>query len=162
MGSVTMLWEHETQRHPWDKLEAASGTARGIPEALRRLLRAETYNAADQAYWEIENTAFVQGQLFGSALAVVSVLMAALAEGVPAVSEGKVLDLLYQICAGESHQESAVSGLREECQRRAREGIWSLYALLVQATGGHRDAVHELLSLVDDDPGRLAALEQAK
>jgi hypothetical protein len=150
--------EWELQRHPWDALREASGTARNVPQALRKLFAARSPDEAEKAYWQLENHVVVQGQLFESAEHVVPVLLAALLDELPRHVRISVLELLFQIVAGETHdreRELGNASLSERCRQSAREGLWLLYGEWLH---GERDAAGDVIERIERDPGRLAAL----
>ncbi|MER6943869.1 hypothetical protein ABT294_07590 [Nonomuraea sp. NPDC000554] len=64
------------------------------------------------------------------------------------------LDLLYQLVTGTPHPDEAEShpALGEECQKRAREGIWVIYRELLH---GESDAAKDILEVIEDDTARL-------
>lgn len=87
-------------------------------------------DADDGAYERLENEVEAQGDLFECAPAVVSVIMAAVAEGsVPASNLAPVLDVLGRVVAGHADRSEIALGngdLRERCHAEAMKGYWSL------------------------------------
>jgi hypothetical protein len=123
------------------------------------MLHAETPDELDERYWELENHVVIQGRLFQAAPPVVSVLMAALtcAERPSWVRIG-ILDLLFQLVIGTSHESEIANGshlLGATCKKAARHGLWVLYRELYE---GERDAARDILDQIEEDRDRLAAV----
>ena len=155
------LAEIEISRVDWAAHRQIVGTAERIPAALLDLLNAPTPEAANAAYWKLDNHVVVQGALFQAAEPVVSVLLAALTETRPAHVRASLLELLFQILAGEAAGgERALSNdpLAQACKIRARERLWVLYGELSK---GEREAVMECIELVETDLARLAAFRDS-
>jgi len=114
---------------PWGDLRSGNGDAQHVGEDLRMLLFAEG-SADDGAYERLENMVEAQGDLFQCAPAVVSVIVAAVAEGsIPAANLAPSLDVLGRIVAGHADQSEVALGnsdLREQCHAEAMKGYWSL------------------------------------
>jgi hypothetical protein len=148
--------ELEISMHAWEDLHVCGGgTAIEVPAALRDLFSASKVEAAQAAYWRLENSVVVQGQLYDAALATTWVLMAGLAtDGVSSVSIVAALELLFQITHGVAHEDEIARGsvsLRESCIDAARTGLWSLYREWEAGT----DVAREVLELVETDHRRL-------
>ncbi len=152
------IWRVEMNRHSWRDLREASGSAAGIPHALEGMLTADSPNAVDVAYWKLENHVVVQGELFEAAPHVVSVLLAALLDNSPSFIRIGILELLFQILGGESHESEGERDLGPKCRDLAREGLWLLYGELGAGLPGQRAAALEVLNLVETDRGRLRAI----
>ena len=123
MSSLASL---ELDRHDWNQLQVMGDRSDRVPGSLRGLVFAMDEDEATLYYWELENTVVVQGQLFEAAPAVVSVLLAALAEGVSSEAIGWVLELLFQLVSGDSDVEAVERGngsLGDACRNKAREGL---------------------------------------
>lgn len=124
-----MLADKQLRLIPWDELRAGGGDAGGVGADLRMLLFAER-DADDGAYERLENEVESQGDVFQCAPAVVSVIVAAVAEGsVPAANLASVLDVLGRVVAGAPGQDEVAAGngdLRERCHAEAMKGYWSL------------------------------------
>mgnify|MGYP007068388927 CR=1 FL=1 len=153
--SVFSIAEYEIARWPWERLREACGSAEQIPLALIEMLNSQTPEAADSAYWKLENHVVVQGQLFEAAEFVVSALMASLLEERPLHVRVSVLELLFQIVSGEPHEDEIRLGnidLAKKCQAKALEGLWLLYHELLF---GLREAAQEILEVIEKEPARL-------
>lgn len=84
----------------WDQLRSSGGDASTVRDDLRVLLVAGSDDAAE-AYCKLENPVVSQGHLFECAPAVVSVIVAAVADdSVPPANLASALDLLGRIVAG--------------------------------------------------------------
>ena len=95
-----MLADKQLRLVPWSSLRAGGGDAGRVGDDLRLLLFAEG-DADDGAYERLENEVEAQGDLFECAPAVVSVIVAAVAEGsIPAANLAPVLDVLGRVVAG--------------------------------------------------------------
>lgn len=152
------LGSAEANRYRWDRLRTATGVATDVPEILLNLLQADSEDDAELNYWGLENTLFIQGQLFEAAAPATSVVMAGLADGVHGDARVWVLELLFQMVNGVSHRDEAARGLAdigEDCRRRAREGLWLVYREL-----GHKwshELARNIVEILDSDVGRLTA-----
>jgi hypothetical protein len=159
--SIDPFVEAELRRHDWAKLAAAQGHATEVPAALRELLSAKTPDDVNRAYWKLENSVVVQGQLYESAPHVVCVLMAALASSDrPSHVRIGVLELLFQMVNGFTHRSEEARGLSHlelTCRSVAKQGLWSLYRELYTPIG---DGAFETIQLVEDDQRKLADLKR--
>lgn len=147
--------ELEIARLPWGRIREASGSAEQIPFALVEMLNATTPEAVNAAYWKLENHVVVQGQLFEVAEFVVSVLIAALLEEKPRHVRISILELLFQIVTGESHEYEIRLGnadLHRKCRAKALEGLWVLYRELIF---GEREAAQEVIEAIETNADRL-------
>ncbi|OII59767.1 hypothetical protein BJP40_12775 [Streptomyces sp. CC53] len=95
----------------------------------------------------------VQGALYGAALPVVPVLPAALLDDLSADARDHVLELLYQIVAGEDEAARGSGDLGDRCRAAAREGLWLVYRELGTR---RRDLAEAILDRVEEDRARLA------
>lgn len=151
--------ELEISRHPWATLRKLNGTAEHIGSALFELTYAADTDAAKAAYWKIENSAVVQGQLFESAMHVIPCLLALLLEERLRCIRISALELLFQIVAGEADEEEVSRGnadLGDACRAKAREGLWLLYRELLM---GEREAAREILEVIDPEVDRWSKLK---
>ncbi|MCK8498028.1 hypothetical protein [Myxococcus fulvus] len=161
MMNAELLAEMELVRHPWSSLRVIQGAAEAIPTALRSLFSARSPSEIQTAYWRIENQVVVQGQLFESAVATTQVLMASLVDAKrPMPVRIGILELLFQLTSGESHQSEVDRGngdLGGQCRAAAREGLWLLYRELVE---GEAAAAREVLEVIERTPDRLVMLDK--
>jgi hypothetical protein len=142
---VRVSLEVELARHDWGRLRAA-GNASGLPDAFRALASAPDAQAADAAYWRIDNTVLVQGSLHESAEAAASVGVVALVHATPP-GRARLLELLGQIAAGEaapSEPAAGNTGLAARCQHEVARGFPVYVAFL-----GSTDEPDELASCID-------------
>jgi len=155
MGKVSELALLELNNHDWGSLQAIVGPADYVPAAMEGLLACTHPDDIEQYYWKIENHVVVQGQLFESATALVSVLLAALVDSPYRHVRITVLDLLFQIVNGGSHQaevERGLPNLGDICREEAKKGLWLLYR---EVLNGESDAALEILEIIDRS-GRIA------
>jgi hypothetical protein len=124
------LAEKQLRLFKWETLRASGGFAGAVPEHLRIMLAAEDDIAVNIACDWLENPIVSQGDLFECAPAVVSVIVAALADGtVPIRNLPPVIDRLGLIIAGYADKSEVLLGredLREKCHVEARKGYWTL------------------------------------
>jgi hypothetical protein len=113
----------------WSGLRCGGGSFYPVEEDLRMLLLVDD-DVVDNAIQRLENSVVSQGHLFECAPAVVSVIVAAVADGtVPLANLAPALDLLGRILAGYSAPSEAAVGrvdLRERCHEEALRGYWAL------------------------------------
>jgi hypothetical protein len=156
------LVEHELRMVEWEGCSTIGPGGGGrVPEAVRALVGADSPAAAEAAYWRLDNHVVVQGQLFGAALPLVPVLLAALAgELAPAARLG-VADLLVEIACGSAHEDELRAGnadLGNACRRAARAGLWLFYALLREADAAMRERLLQIVYAVEEDRPRVTEL----
>ncbi|WP_236239993.1 hypothetical protein [Streptomyces sp. CC228A] len=147
----------EIERVDWASFPILGDRPEAVPESLRRLISAVTEDEAMDAYWGLENVVVVQGQLYGAALPTVPVLLAALLDDLSADARDLVLELLFQIVAGEADEEEAARGnvdLGDRCRAAARQGLWLVYRELGTR---RRETAVAVLERIEDDKARLAA-----
>nr|WSZ98046.1 hypothetical protein OH820_22395 [Streptomyces sp. NBC_00857] len=151
------LAEIEISRIAWKELHTTRDRSEDVPDALRRLFAAQTEGDAMSAYWELENVVVVQGQLYGAALPTVSVLLAGLLDDLSAVVRDLVVELIYQIVAGEADEDEVAQGdadLGDRCREAARGGLWLVYRELGTR---RRESAESILERIESDGPRLAA-----
>jgi hypothetical protein len=154
------LYFIEVERHDWSALTVCGGSAEEVPSAVKGMLASSGAEEVEHYYWQLENRAVVQGQLYSAAPPLVSVLIAGLLEGVARPARIGALDLLYQLVTGAPHPDEVAThpSLGEECKGRAYEGIWVFYKELMY---GEFDAAKDVLEVIERDANRLHAfLEQ--
>jgi hypothetical protein len=127
-----MIWEIE--RYDWSKLRP-EGSASQVPHALRELQLAATESEALAAYWKIDNTIVVQGQVYQAALAAVPCLLGVLLRCTDAARR-HVLELLVQIGSGEAAAceiELDEADLVQRCLQEIARGL-PIYADILEHT----------------------------
>jgi hypothetical protein len=140
--------ERLIQTIEWPHLRAMRGDGSAIREALECLLSADNHEASRAAYWQIENHAFVQGELFEVAEACTSVLVASLADARPKFVRIAALDLLFNILNGyPSLAPGTPDDILLRCRRSARDGLWLLYREVMR---GEREAAIDVLDLLGE------------
>lgn len=127
----------------WSSLRAAGGNGEGVQRAIEELFMSENGEAAQRAYWGIENHAFVQGELFEVSEACSSVLIASLADPREKWVCVAVLELIFQILGGHaSASPGTPTDIVQRCRCVVREGLWLLFR---EAICGERDAALDVL-----------------
>jgi hypothetical protein len=137
--------EAELARHAWASLRAA-GPASDLPGALRALATADTAEAADAAYWRLDNHVLVQGALHQAAEATAAAAVIALS-GATVAGRARLLELLGQIGAGQAAPEEVAAGntgLADRCLGEIARG----FPIYVAILGAARDP-DEIASAVD-------------
>ena len=146
------LVERELSRPDWSRLNEIEGAATGIPVALRELLSAQSAEDVTRAYWKLENRVVVQGQLFEAAIHCIPVLLAALiSQERPRFVRIGILELMFQIVNGSTHEEEVKRGLCNvdvRCRLSAKHGLWLLYREVVY---GETDAATDILNIIDGE-----------
>jgi hypothetical protein len=126
---IVALADKQLSLIPWVELRCDGGLSSAVGEDLRVLLFIDD-DTADDAYHRLENPVVSQGHLFECAPAVVSVIVAAVADRtVPPPNLAPVLDLLGRILAGYPDESEVVLGrgdLRQRCHEEALRGYWAL------------------------------------
>ncbi len=161
---MNLLAEACVMSTSWEMFRTSSGTAEAVPDALRNLAEAETKEAARSCYWRLDNVIVLQGWLFEAAVPVVPVLLALLTGELPAAAKREIVELLQQIGCGETHRDEEARGnadLGDRCRRLIREGIWTVYGLLLDPDLDTRDACLALLQRVETDRERYLTMLQA-
>ena len=148
----------------WSSLRINVGMATGVLGAIADLASAETIEDADLAAWQLDNACVVQGYLYQAAPFVVPVLLALLQAELPAPARIRVLDVLVEIGLGEpAPSEIQLGGddLGERCRAAVREGLWTVYGLLLDPEPRNRRATILLLANVESDTARLRRVLEA-
>ncbi len=157
IGILRTFAQIEVQRIDWGTFREAGGAPHLLGRSLENLLASKTPEEAEKRYWELENHVVVQGQLFSSAMPVISVILASLCDERPRYVRISLLELLFQIVSGEAHESEVSSGrpdLGEECRELARTGLWLLYRELKH---GESEAARDVIERIEPDLGRLTA-----
>lgn len=149
-------------RYDWRSLQESNGSAVRIPTAFIELLASSGPEASAKAYWKLENHVVVQGALFEASVCVVALIGAALVEPArPKWVRIQLLELLFQIVAGESHSDEVARGaadLGPRCRNEAKKLLWILYGIFQD--GELWRAAREIIELIDDDAVLLTTLDR--
>ncbi len=143
----------------WDDVRSLPGGSGFVPDALLRLMAADSDAAAEEAYWELDNRVVVQGGLFEVAQFVIAPLLCALQDSVTLSAKPKVVDLLVEIALGEPDESELAGGnsdLGERCRAELRHGLWQFYGLLGDADSSVRIGAILVLQTIETDRSRLA------
>jgi hypothetical protein len=142
----------------WAALREIVGDARDIPSAVEALILARDEEAADNAYWRIDNHVVVQGQLFESALPLTPILLALLAGELEEIVRPRVLELLMQIVLGKSAESELICGnhnLGDLCKLAVSKGLWLYYLELLKERPTTQKLALELIAECESDQNRL-------
>lgn len=143
----------------WAAARSMLGGSAFVPESLARLLRAESDEEAEAAYWELDNRVVVQGQLFDAARLLVGPLVSALQTRLAPSARRQVVDLLVEIALGTPDQSELLLGNEElaaQCRREIERGLWCFYGLLDDGDARVRMGAVDVLDAVESDRGRLS------
>lgn len=115
-----------TLRSPWeldllDWSAPAKGDRKIYPDAVLQLAFADSAGAAAAAADKLDGTICANGIVFPAALPVLQMLLV-LQPSWTRFARPQVLELLGQICAGESPEGAA--GVRTQCLRELRGSLW--------------------------------------
>ena len=155
---TSLLAYRQLELTPWSELRSGGGYTSQVGRDIKTLLFAEEH-AAGGAYERLENEVESQGHLFECAPAVVSVIVAAVAEqAIPAGNLASCLDVLGRIVAGHSAESEVKFGcpnLGEECQREALKGYWSLiWVVQTKDPFGAWRVAQEIVDMLDEKHSR--------
>ncbi|WP_157803637.1 hypothetical protein [Luteimicrobium subarcticum] len=149
------------ERVDWNSLRSASGSSGFVPGAVRELLAARTAPEAEVAYWKLDNSVVVQGQLFESARWVVGPLLVALSQPRAAFVRERIANLLVEIAFGEPHERELASkgdpDLAARCIDELRKALPTFYGMLDDSTPMLRLGGLDLLDAAEADRDRMAA-----
>jgi hypothetical protein len=129
----------------WSAYELMTGEATQFGDRLVRLLRSCDPAECQEAWRHIENHVFAQDTIYSAAEPTIDVLLAALVADKPLI-KGMLIDLLFLLLNGSS---AADPDLAVRCRHRAQRGVWLLVRLAVTGSEGIREAIGEVLDLVD-------------
>jgi hypothetical protein len=147
----------ELERYDWSDLRSASGSSVSLKVALLDLSQATDAEQAREAYWRIENTAFVQGTLYPVCVELTRVLMAMISSnGRSFFSLAAALELIFQIVNADRH-DAMSDVLGDSCRDVVRSGLWCLYRL---ATTENQPGAVDVLECVERDELRLESLRR--
>jgi hypothetical protein len=142
----------------WDNLRTDSGTGAGLPAAFDDLHKAHSEDAAEAAYWRIDNEVVVQGELYEAAVPALGVLLSMSLDTASIHGLRAVVELVQQIVCGQSFASEVGrvpdSNIAQQCIAAAREGIWLLYSWLQHADADIRQCALLALDVVDDNVAR--------
>jgi hypothetical protein len=140
----------------WSRLRSVDGTGDRVHRALQSLLSAKSADVATTAYWEVENHAFVQGELFEVAESCAAVLISSLLDDRPRWVRIAALELMFQILGGHASTSQATpEDIVQRCHRAVRDGLWLLYREMI---GGERDAALDVLDQLGEKERALKLL----
>ncbi|WSI37437.1 hypothetical protein OG585_09165 [Streptomyces sp. NBC_01340] len=144
----------ELERHDWDGISCGCGKAAAhLLPSLEIILA----GGASGAVRSLDDHVLVQSVLMPPAPAVCAVVMAHLADGLPAAQELEVLWLLLALVAGEVDGDSVEDSLQMRCEQTVRDGLWLVYRAYLDAhSPAAKGYADDVLDIVEWDPARLA------
>jgi hypothetical protein len=157
-ASVSAAVRHELDRHDWTALGCGCGrSADHIPTMFEVVVTAQT--PEDFAGRTLYNHLEIGTDVVECAVPAVGVILAALAGELSGPARRLLLETLYTVVAGGTHDSELQMGnwdLDEQCRGKAREGLWTV--LQAGLTGSAQDAeiAADICELVDRDEGRSA------
>lgn len=138
----------------WAEFELMTGPAHGFGERLAAFVSPNA-TARGELWQAMENQVFAQDDVFSAAEPTVRVLLAALAEPLPAGVRNAVLDLLFHLVHAASFRGD---DLGRRCMVAAAEGGWLLVREALAGDPGVRDACLEVLDICAPDCARAVQL----
>ena len=135
----------EIDRYDWDVLDAQP-SARGVPTALKELLRSTTVESANEAYWRIDNTVVVQGFLYEAALPTIRALIRGVHEST-SVARPLVLELMVQLASGTNGGAERQQQLVDACRAELVYSVGYFCFLLEFGTEDEQLSCVDLLGL---------------
>ncbi|MER5432850.1 hypothetical protein [Streptomyces sp. NPDC002588] len=143
----------ELERHDWDAIPCGCGQSAGHLLATLETILA---GGASGAVRSLDDHVLVQSILMPPAPAVCAVVMAHLADGMPAAQEREILWLLLALVAGEVDGDSVEDSLQMRCLETVRDGLWLVYrAYLGARSPAAKGYADDVLDMVEWDPARL-------
>lgn len=130
----------------WAVFCASIPQAEAFAGALGALLGAEDSEAAEAAWWGIENFAFAQETVYELAVPTTDVLFAALIDRRSELVREWIVEVLYFITTGGSADDPTIP---ERCRDRARLGLWLLAREATVRCGPGRDRILDVIDSVD-------------
>lgn len=162
MMNVEDLANIELDRIPWGSFRACASMGHEVPILMKRLLASTNTNECVDVYMRLENTIVPQGHKYEVAEPAVGFILAALAAPArPMYVRTSLLELLYWIVKGDTHQTEIDLGnteLNARCKRAAANGLWLLYGMCCSPIRLHREHAEDILQALDGDDGRLRAM----
>lgn len=130
-----IAWHSDVSRHKigevnWAELKSAHGTCEHYPDVFHALV-SEDEQARQNAYWQLDNYAVLQGDLFEVAPYVADVLVGILQSSGTCHGRGQIYDILVEISSGYAAPEIASNfagqptTLKKACDLAIRQGIES-------------------------------------
>ncbi len=130
----------------WQSVQVLRGSGPELAEALSRFIGCDNPDEMADLWWGLEGVMFAQGTIYGAAEPAVDVLLAALVDGRPEAATAWIVELLRMVLVGVSPDDPS---LQLRCRARAARGTWLLATLAIRLDGTDREAVLEVLGLID-------------
>jgi hypothetical protein len=145
----------------WAALRTNSGSGVGLPQAFEDLSTATSKDAAEDAYWRIDNEAIVQGELYEAAVPTLEVLLSIASTIPPGPTRRSVAELIQQIAFGQPHSsevELGNTGIATTCNSLASGAVWIFYGWLTDTDSDVRECALLTLRKIDTDDRRKAVI----
>ena len=145
----------------WAALRTDSGSGVGLPRAFEDLSTATSKEAAEDAYWRIDNEAVVQGELYEAAVPTLEVLLSMASTIPPGPARKSVAELIQQIVFGQPHSlevELGNAGIATACTSLASRAVWTFYGWLTDTDSDVRECALLTLHKIDTDERRKAVI----
>lgn len=141
--------ERVVDEFDWSAYGICGGSgAQKVRASVLKFINGESDAEARETWMEIENAVFVPHEIYTSAEPVVEVLVAALSDDRPRWVRLWIVEMLRFLLSFGSPEDPT---LAERCRGRAAKAVWLLVGLAREETGGCREDVLEVLSLIDPD-----------
>jgi len=132
----------------WASFRVLRGTGDDLAKALIRFLQSENSSTSEAAWKDLENVVFAQDTIYEAAEPTVMVLLAALADERAVHARGWIIELLFFLLNGGSLEDP---GLAARCRAQAGRGVWLLAREARLSEGAARDAVVNVIRIIDPD-----------
>ncbi len=147
------IGEAAIQSVDWACFQISTGEASEFGNTLVGLLRSRDAAESEEIWRHIENFVFSQDTIFTAAEPTIDAMLAALVQDRPMHVKALIMDLLFLLLNGSSVDDRDLS---RRCRERALRGTWLLVHEAVTGPAWIRQAVLEVLDLVD--PGQADAV----
>lgn len=146
----------------WEAHSTSVGSAESVPDAVVALVSAGSEEEADDWYWKLDNRVVVQGQLFSAAVPLIPALLVALLGNLEEPVRYRLLELIVQIGAGESHGSESDEHLGQAARSALKEGLWIIYAQMADPSARVRATAVDLVALLETNVRRASEVSQAQ
>ena len=122
------MGKYSVNQIPWNKLASASGTCEHYPNVFKELLNDDP-KKIEEAYWQLDNHAVLQGDIYEVAPYVADILVEILQSCPSCLGRARIYDLLIEIAYGDAVVSTISSypgkdvPLKEACDLAICQGI---------------------------------------
>lgn len=138
--------ESMIQSIDWSRAQVLRGSGPDLADALARFIGCDEHSMMSDLWWGLEGVMFSQDTIYGAAEPAVDVLMAALADDRPPLTRAWIVEVLRSVLKGGSLDDP---DLGARCHARAVRGAWLLVAISQKLDDADREALLDLLELID-------------